>query len=183
MYAAIIVLTVMGAGLGLGLGYAARVFRVEADPIVERIAAKLPGSQCGQCGYPGCAPAAEAIAKGEAAVTCCPPGGLVLAEQLAEIMGVELDRSAVRDADPGIAWVEESICIGCVKCLRVCPTDAIVGAPKMIHAVLPEACSGCTKCIDICPTEALRMRPIEVTLRTWRWHRPEGETRPEAAHV
>ena len=47
---------------GLLLGYAAIRFRVEADPVVEKLDALLPQTQCGQCGYPGCRPYAEAIA-------------------------------------------------------------------------------------------------------------------------
>lgn len=49
-------LTLLGLVFGAILGYASRRFAVEYDPVVEKIDAILPQSQCGQCGYPGCRP-------------------------------------------------------------------------------------------------------------------------------
>ena len=175
MYSAIVVLTAMGLGLGYLLGLAARHLRVDSDPVVEKVEAVLPGSNCGQCGFPGCGMAAAAMARGEAELTCCPPGGRALAEELAAMLGVTVDLSGMADAGPRRAWVDEGTCIGCVKCLKVCPTDAIVGAPKQLHGVLPEACTGCTKCIEFCPTGSLQMIPVPVTLANWRWPRPLQE--------
>jgi electron transport complex protein RnfB len=87
-------------------------------------------------------------------------------------MGVEVDLSGMDDSGPMIAWVDESNCIGCTKCFKVCPTDAIVGAPKQIHAVIEDACTGCKACIDVCPTDCLHMLPVKVTLSNWRWNKP-----------
>jgi electron transport complex protein RnfB len=56
--------------------------------------------------------------------------------------------------------------------MKVCPTDAIIGAAKQIHNVIREACTGCSSCIDVCPTEALAMAPIPVTLQHWTWPMP-----------
>lgn len=174
MLAAIASLTAMGLILGFMLGYAARFLKVETNPIVGEIEAMLPGSQCGQCGYPGCSPAATAIVNGEAPVTICPPGGKVLAQELADKLGVSVDLSSVADKEPVLAKVTENICIGCARCLKVCPTDAIIGAPKQLHAVIRDACTGCGACVDICPTESLQLHPIEVTLRTWKWDKPHA---------
>ncbi|MDW3150100.1 RnfABCDGE type electron transport complex subunit B, partial [Vibrio sp. 2132-1] len=58
---AIIALAVLAAIFGAILGFASIRFKVEADPIVDQIDAILPQTQCGQCGYPGCRPYAEAI--------------------------------------------------------------------------------------------------------------------------
>lgn len=175
MIAAIVSLTFLGFSLGLALGLAARHFKVDADPMVEKIEAMLPGSQCGQCGFPGCSPAAVAVAAGEAPVTLCPPGGRALAQQLADVMGVTVDLSDAEDTEPMLARVNEETCIGCTKCFKVCPTDAIVGAPKQIHTVIEEACTGCGNCIGVCPTECLDMQPIETTLRSWRWPKPQPQ--------
>ena len=175
MLAAIACLTILGLALGYMLGYAAKVFKVEANPITEEIAAMMPGSNCGQCGYPGCAPAADAIVTGEAAVTCCPPGGKTLAEDIANLLNVPLDLSGMEEKVPMLAGISEATCIGCAKCVKKCPTDAIVGAPKQIHSVIRDACTGCEACIDVCPTECLQMHPIEVTLKTWRWEKPQPE--------
>ena len=73
-------LAVMGLTLGSVLGVASRYLAVEANPIEAELQAMLPGSQCGQCGYVGCAQAAAALAKGEAPVTLCPPGGKATVE-------------------------------------------------------------------------------------------------------
>jgi Na+-translocating ferredoxin:NAD+ oxidoreductase subunit B len=172
MLAAIISLTILGAVLGTILGFADRFFAVESNPFTDEIEALLPGSNCGQCGFPGCAGAATAIASGEAAITCCPPGGKALATALAEKLGVSVDLSQVKDSGPQLAVVAEELCIGCCRCARVCPTDAIIGAAKQIHNILREACTGCSNCIEKCPTEALTMKPVPVTLQHWVWPKP-----------
>lgn len=172
MIIAIMSLSLLGLGLGLMLGMAGRYLKVEQDPIVIEIEAMLPGSQCGQCGFPGCAPAAEALATGSASVTMCPPGGRLLAEELATRLGVTADFSGMEEDEPAHASVSESTCIGCTRCFKVCPTDAIMGAPKQIHTVFREACTGCKACVEVCPTECLQMHPIKVTLSTWSWPKP-----------
>ncbi len=169
---AVLSLTGLGLTLGFGLGTAARFFKVESDPLVDELEALMPGSQCGQCGYPGCRPAAEALAAGDAPVTLCPPGGPSLAQRLADKLGVALSGEAMDEAIPMVAFVSEETCIGCTRCFKVCPTDAIVGAPKQIHAVVADACIACKKCVEVCPTECLSMMPAKVTLYTWRWPKP-----------
>ncbi len=170
---AIMTLTVLGLGLGFLLGMAARYFKVEQNPLVEEIEQLLPGSQCGQCGFPGCRPAAEALVDGRVGAGLCPPGGIVLAERLANRLSLELDHTGLETPGPRIARVSESTCIGCARCFKACPTDAIVGAPKQIHAVISEACTACGKCVDVCPTECLTLHTVEVTLGSWRWQKPE----------
>lgn len=172
MFAAIASLTVLGAVLGLGLGVAARKFAVEGDPLADEIEALMPGSNCGQCGMAGCAAAAKAIAEGSATPTVCPPGGKGLATAIAARLGVSIDLDGVSDEGPKIAVIKEEICIGCCRCLKICPTDAMIGAPKQIHAVIREACTGCGKCVERCPTEAAIMQPIPVTLQHWVWPKP-----------
>jgi electron transport complex protein RnfB len=120
----------------------------------------------------GCAVAAAGIADGSVAVTCCPPGGRALAAALAEKLGVTLDLSSVTDSGPQIAVIAEDLCIGCCRCLKVCPTDALVGAAKQIHSVIREACTGCGNCVERCPTEAATMKPVPVTLQHWVWPKP-----------
>jgi Na+-translocating ferredoxin:NAD+ oxidoreductase subunit B len=172
MIAALLSLTLLGLALGLGLGYAAIRLKVEGNPLAEELEAMMPGSQCGQCGYPGCGPAARALAEGAAPVTLCPPGGRPLVEALAAKLGVDADLSGAADSGPKVAEVQEDLCIGCTKCYKVCPTDAILGAAKQVHAVFREACTACGKCVDVCPTEATRMIPLPATLQTWYWSKP-----------
>lgn len=69
---AILALAALAAVFGAILGFASVRFKVEGDPIVDQIDAILPQTQCGQCGYPGCRPYAEAIANGDT-INKCPP--------------------------------------------------------------------------------------------------------------
>lgn len=172
MLAAIAILTALGLGLGALLGVAARYLKVEQSPLTGAVEALMPGSNCGQCGYPGCAPAAAALAGGSAPATLCPPGGRALAEELAKLLNLPLDLSGVADKPVLVAHIHERLCIGCTKCLKRCPTDAIIGANDQIHAVFEDACIGCEKCYEVCPTECIEMRPATATIPHWYWPMP-----------
>lgn len=172
MITAILSLSLLGTTLGALLGLAARYLKVDQNPLQAEIEGLLPGSQCGQCGYPGCAAAAAAVAGGQAAVTLCPPGGRALVEELAAKLGVSVDLAAIQDRGPRVAMIHERLCTGCTKCLKRCPTDAIIGGPKMIHAVFNDACTGCEKCYDACPHGCIEMQPVPVTLANWHWPKP-----------
>ena len=172
MIEAICVLMGLGAALGGGLGLSARFLRVEGNPVAAEIEALMPGTNCGQCGFPGCAAAAEAMAEGNVPANLCPPGGRALATAIADKLGLELDVANIEDRTPVIAFVLEDLCIGCTKCLKRCPTDAIVGASRQMHDVVDDACTGCEKCVEICPTGAIVLRPEAATLQTWHWPKP-----------
>lgn len=60
---------------------------------------------------------------------------------------------------PAVAFIDEPRCIGCALCLKVCPTDAIVGANKFLHTVIAADCTGCEKCLPVCPTDCITMEP------------------------
>jgi len=168
---AVIAIAVLAAIFGLILGFASIRFKVEADPIVEQINAILPQTQCGQCGYPGCRPYAEAIANGDE-INKCPPGGQATIEKLADLMGVEVQDSA-HDEDKGlkkVAFIHEDMCIGCTKCIQACPVDAIVGGTKALHTVIKDECTGCDLCVAPCPTDCIEMVPVELTPESWRWN-------------
>ncbi|WP_305814110.1 electron transport complex subunit RsxB [Photobacterium leiognathi] len=167
---AVIAVAVLAAIFGIILGFASVKFKVEADPIVEQIDAILPQTQCGQCGYPGCRPYAEAIANGDV-INKCPPGGQVTIEKLADLMGVDVPDSAP-DAEKSIkkvAFIHEDMCIGCTKCIQACPVDAIVGGTKSMHTVIKDECTGCDLCVSPCPTDCIEMIPVEETPDNWRW--------------
>ncbi|GIX29724.1 MAG: electron transport complex subunit B [Porticoccaceae bacterium] len=175
LLAALVALAGLAALFGAVLGYAAIRFRVEGDPIVEQIDALLPQTQCGQCGYPGCRPYAEAIAQGEA-INKCPPGGETTVKALADLLGVpvpELDLEPGQEANAKrVAFIHEELCIGCTKCLKACPVDAIIGAPKLMHTVVAEECTGCDLCVEPCPVDCIEMVPVPTTLETWHWELP-----------
>ncbi len=165
-------LTAMGLALGGLLGLAARYLAVEENPLEAELQAMLPGSQCGQCGYVGCAQAAAALARGEAPVTLCPPGGKAVAEQLAKKLGVAANLSGHEDKKSVYAFVHEHLCIGCTRCIKECSVDAILGANKLMHTIIADTCHGCAKCVPVCPTEAIAMRPVTISIATWHWDKP-----------
>jgi len=185
---AILILTSLALIFGLGLGYAAIRFKVEGDPVVEKIDALLPQTQCGQCGYPGCRPYAEAIANDEAEINQCPPGGEAGVQSLADLLGrdplpLNPENGVAEEGPPMVAIINEETCIGCTKCVQVCPVDAIAGAAKHKHTVLDAYCTGCELCLPpLCPVdECIVMRPIEQTIKTWKWTNPEKIKESEAA--
>ena len=172
---AILVLTGLALGFGALLGWAAQAFRVEGDPIMERIEALLPQTQCGQCGYPGCRPYAEAVASGAADINQCPPGGEAGVRALAELLGREpkaLDPERGPTPPPQVALIVEEDCIGCTKCIQACPVDAIVGAARAMHTVLADRCTGCELCIPPCPVDCIVLEPAPVAPGARRRPRP-----------
>lgn len=172
MIVAVLSIAGLGAFLGLILGLAGKFFAVEDEnPIVKEIENMLPGSQCGQCGFPGCSPAAKAVVDGEVELNFCPPGGRALVESLAELL--DIDPNTVGDvAKPLIAAINDEQCVGCTKCMKACPTDAVVGANGQIHTVISAACTGCKKCYDVCPEGCIDMAPEPETLKSWHWPKP-----------
>ena len=177
VFIAVTALVVLSLIFGAILGFAAVRFRVEGNPIAEQINALLPQTQCGQCGYPGCKPYAEAIAAGDK-INKCPPGGETTIQALAELLDVEAEPlDAVEGEKPQlVAYIREAECIGCTKCIQACPVDAILGAAKQMHTVIASECTGCDLCVEACPVDCIDMIPVASTLQNWKWeHRlPPG---------
>lgn len=163
----------LAAVCGIALGLAASRLPPATNRLVEQIDALLPQTQCGQCQFPGCRPYAEAIARGDAEIDRCPPGGETTVRALAAL----LDRPA-GPVDPvygtthaaRVAVIDEERCIGCARCLPACPVDAIVGAHRYLHTVLTEQCTGCELCVAPCPVDCIAMRPVTVAAAS-RWTR------------
>lgn len=131
--------------------------------LADRIDAELPQTQCTLCGYDGCRPYAEAIARGEADINRCPPGGDEGVAALARLLDRKIIPIAAECGEPvtqpQVAVIDESLCIGCVKCIQACPVDAIVGAPKQMHTVIASECTGCGLCIPPCPVDCIDLAP------------------------
>ncbi len=137
--------------------------------LIDRIDASLPQTQCTRCGYPRCRDYAEAVADGRADINRCPPGGDVTLQALSQLLGVAikaLDPECGTHAPRLRAVIDEALCIGCRKCLDVCPVDAIVGAPKLMHTVIAKECNGCGLCVPPCPVDCIPMLPVTVTAGT-----------------
>jgi Na+-translocating ferredoxin:NAD+ oxidoreductase subunit B len=135
--------------------------------LAQRLNAVLPQTQCQRCGFDGCLPYATAMAQSDAKPNRCPPGGPGGLKALAEVLGRPENFSLVLDQSCGevgprtIAYIREDLCIGCTKCIDVCPTDAIVGAPKKLHFVITEFCTGCDLCLPPCPVDCITMTAVD----------------------
>ena len=183
MITALLVMALGAVLLGAALGYAAVKFRVEGDPLVDKIDGILPQTQCGQCGYPGCRPYAQAIANGDAEINCCPPGGEEGIRKLADLLGREfkpLSGEHGVEKPKSVAVIDEDVCIGCTLCLQACPVDAIVGAAKQMHTVIAPQCTGCELCIAPCPVDCIVMVATPENVETWKWKYPVIELKKVA---
>ena len=127
-------------------------------PSAQAVDDLLPQTECRQCGFDGCAAYAQAIADGLAPINRCAPGGARGIAELARITGlpvVELDTEYGTEQPFARAVIRAGECIGCSWCVRACPTDAIVGSPKHLHAVLEDRCTGCSLCAPACPMDCI----------------------------
>ena len=181
------VLFLLAAAMGYVLGWANRRFHVEVDPRVEAALAALAGANCGACGFVGCAEYAKAVVEGDAAVDLCAPGGASCARKLAEIVGVELERTfPYRAVVHCSAHTEDRLqrspyqgeqtcaaanlvadvqgcsygCLGLGDCERACGYGAI----RVIDGLATvdyEKCVGCRACARACPRNIITMVPFK----------------------
>jgi len=180
MLTAMLAIGILAALFGLLLGFSAIRFKVEGDPIVDQVNNLLPQTQCGQCGYAGCRPYAEAITSGEADINQCPPGGETGIQALAELLGVDpkpLNAEHGEHTGKRVAVIDEQTCIGCTLCIQACPVDAILGAAKQMHTVIESECTGCDLCLPPCPVDCIEMVPLKETISRWKWPYPEDKQR------
>ena len=178
----VLIVTIMGLVLGLGLALAAKFMAVPTDEREAKIRECLPGANCGACGYSGCDGYAAAIASGEAKPDKCAPGGTGTASALAEILGVEISTT------PKVAFVAcqknsknkyeytgkqtclsaslihggplecQFGCIGFGDCAAACQFGAITlqdGKP----VVCEDLCAGCSACAAVCPKSLISIIP------------------------
>ncbi len=183
MLTALWVMIGLAVVVGVVLGFASIKFKVEGDPLVDKIDAILPQTQCGQCGYPGCKPYATAIASGEADINQCPPGGDAGVRALADLLGVEPKPLNAEHGQPkpkSVAVIDENVCIGCTLCIQACPVDAILGSAKHMHTVIASECTGCELCVAPCPVDCIAMVEVKETVTNWKWRYPRFELKQVA---
>ncbi|TCV94795.1 electron transport complex protein RnfB [Luteibacter rhizovicinus] len=147
--------------------------------LAERIDALLPQTQCEQCGFHGCRPYADAMARDEAAINLCPPGGaqgIALLARLLDRPVVPLDPTHGMEKPRTLARVVEADCIGCTKCIQVCPVDAIVGSAKLMHTVVSDLCTGCELCVPACPVDCIVLDAMPLAQATDRGHTDAART-------
>ncbi|MFW5844853.1 MAG: RnfABCDGE type electron transport complex subunit B [Planctomycetota bacterium] len=180
-------LAVLAVGMSWILGWANRAFHVPVDPTVEAINNALPGANCGGCGYVGCEAYAAAVARSEATIDLCAPGGNAAIESMADIMGVEATESWPYKAVVHCAATREQRllqadyqgeptcaaanlvsgvqgctygCLGFGDCATACPYDAI-DMVQGVAVVDQEACVGCKICVGTCPRSIISMVPFK----------------------
>ncbi len=150
-----------------------------AASLADRLNAALPQTQCTRCGYPDCRAYAEAMAAGEAHINRCPPGGAEGIERLAAISGrpvLPLDPERGVEGPRALALIDEAWCIGCTLCIKACPVDCIIGAPKLMHTVIDALCTGCELCVPVCPVDCISMPPVTPGRSGWQaWSQPQAD--------
>lgn len=133
----------------------------------------LPQTQCTQCSYPRCHDYATAIADDQADINQCPPGGDVTIRGLASLLGKlgkPLNPEFGVHKARQVAVIDEAVCIGCVMCIKACPTDAILGSAKRMHSVIEQDCTGCELCLEPCPVDCIDMLDVSMQAEIdWRW--------------
>jgi len=141
-----------------------------SKPLADQVEDLLPQTQCTKCGYAGCRPYAEAIAAGTAGINQCPPGGIEGVRRLSALTGRPVipinPVNGVERARP-VAFIDEALCIGCTLCIQACPVDAILGAAKQMHTILPSLCTGCDLCVAPCPVDCISMLPVTGARTGW----------------
>lgn len=148
------------------------------------IDACLPQTQCTRCGEPDCASYARAVAAG-APINRCPPGGADGIARLATLTGravLPLDPACGSEGPRSVAWIEEAVCIGCTLCIKACPVDCIIGAPKRMHSVVTEDCTGCELCIPVCPVDCIRLEVATPGRSGWQAWSPGQALRARNAY-
>jgi len=146
--------------------------------LADRIEDALPQTQCTKCGYAGCRPYAEAIADGSADINQCPPGGQEGIVRLANVLGrpaIPLNPVHGNERARPIAVIDEALCIGCTLCIQACPVDAILGAPKLMHTILPDLCTGCDLCVAPCPVDCIAMVPVTTATGWQAWDQQQAD--------
>ena len=80
---------------------------------------------------------------------------------------IQTDTAYGEESPRSSATIDESACIGCTICIRMCPADAIIGASGMMHTVVQDFCTGCGQCVPRCPLDAISLHPVSGNLTGW----------------
>lgn len=104
-------------------------------------------------------PYAKALATEMAPINLCPPGGVPTLQKLGQLLNENSQPFEVEMAEKAkpaaTVKIREAECIGCAKCIKACPVDAIIGSAKQMHVVLKDSCTGCELCIPACPVDCI----------------------------
>ena len=196
-----LIIAVIGVCVAAGLVFTGKKFAVEVDEKEVAVREKLPGNNCGACGYAGCDALAGAIAKGEAPVNACPVGGAPVAQAIGDIMGTTagvLERKTAFVACKGTCEVTKSQgnyigehdcrsavlsglnvtdctygCLGFGSCAEVCPEQAI-SVVNGVAVVNRNRCVSCGLCVKACPRGLISLIPESRIVRVQCSNRDKG---------
>lgn len=183
----VITLSALGAVAAVILFLIAKQFKVYEDPRIDQVEEKLPGANCGGCGFPGCRGFAEALVKADdISAMNCPPGGNETMAAVAKVLG-----KAVEEKEPQIAVIKcngtpdnrkrvtkyegaetcaiaHSLytgetncpfgCLGLADCVVACDFDAIYMDEETGLPIVKDNCVACGACIDACPRGIIELR-------------------------
>ena len=51
--------------------------------------------------------------------------------------------------------IDPAKCVGCTKCTKACPVNAIAGTVKQPHVIDQDKCIKCGACVEVCPFKAI----------------------------
>lgn len=109
-----------------------------------------------------------------------PPGGAEGIQRLAALTGqpvVPLDPAHGAEGPLRLAVIDETWCIGCTLCIKACPVDCIVGAPKSMHTVVEPLCTGCELCLPACPVDCISLETVTPGRSGWdAWSPAQADT-------
>ncbi|CAL4319263.1 Ion-translocating oxidoreductase complex subunit B [Buchnera aphidicola (Eriosoma lanigerum)] len=154
--------------LSLILIYISEKYVIYSNILIDSIDNLLPQSQCGQCQYVSCYSYAKAIILNGEKINKCIPGGMSIIKNISNFLNVDVvkdqhfeDNNIIIDYRI-IAWINEDHCVGCNKCIHVCPVDSIIGSKNLTHTIISDFCTGCKLCIEVCPTDCIKLRKVEI---------------------
>jgi NADH:ubiquinone oxidoreductase subunit F (NADH-binding)/(2Fe-2S) ferredoxin/Pyruvate/2-oxoacid:ferredoxin oxidoreductase delta subunit len=57
-------------------------------------------------------------------------------------------------------YIDPDRCVGCLKCAKTCPVEAITGELKYVHIIDQEKCTKCGQCLEVCPTKVAAVKKV-----------------------
>jgi RnfABCDGE-type electron transport complex B subunit len=178
--------------LGTVLALAYRLLRVPGDPRIEETEERLPGSNCGACGEPGCRAFAERLVAGELQPSRCTVANDVVVEAIAELLDVDTGQQEKRVARLHCAGGETQAhqiaeyrgfdscaaaavvsgggkgcswgCLGLADCEAVCTFEAIAMNANGLPVVDIDGCVACGDCVEACPRSLFEVLPLDHNL-------------------
>ena len=196
-----LVIAVIAVLVAVGLVFTGKKFAVAVDEREVAVREKLPGNNCGACGYAGCDALAAAISKGEVPVNACPVGGAPVAQEIGDIMGTtagSVERKTAFVACKGTCEVTKNQgnyvgirdcraavlsginvtdcnygCLGFGSCAEVCPEQAI-SVQNGVAVVNRNRCVSCGLCVKACPRGLISLIPESRVVRVQCSNRDKG---------